>query len=277
MTNTNRPYLALPNGSHRHEYLGQALVHRHTHDGPHGYYEHDEDVFTRLPIHRTEAGFPRCATCDGGGCYDCTRPGLDIVTVTEPTPQQPAMLRTIPLDVDDCRAMVASEYWAANTAPGANGCIEWTGPRTLNGYGIVGKRGPLEGRYAHRVATVAILGRDLQPGLVPDHVCRNPPCVTPAHLLERAGEADHGRRACRVCQAAHGRAQAALVSAARIALGITRAALRAEHGTAFRALTTILTNHGIDPARVLQDRLSDEDLRVLRCHSGQYGDLARSI
>jgi len=25
-----------------------------------------------LPIHRTEAGYPRCATCDGGGCFDCT-------------------------------------------------------------------------------------------------------------------------------------------------------------------------------------------------------------
>ena len=25
-----------------------------------------------LPIHRTEAGYPRCATCDGGGCLDCT-------------------------------------------------------------------------------------------------------------------------------------------------------------------------------------------------------------
>ena len=27
-----------------------------------------------LPIHRTEAGWPRCSTCDGGGCYDCTDP-----------------------------------------------------------------------------------------------------------------------------------------------------------------------------------------------------------
>lgn len=27
-----------------------------------------------LPIHRTEAGYPRCATCDGGGCLDCTDP-----------------------------------------------------------------------------------------------------------------------------------------------------------------------------------------------------------
>ena len=27
-----------------------------------------------LPLHRTEAGFPRCSTCDGGGCPDCTDP-----------------------------------------------------------------------------------------------------------------------------------------------------------------------------------------------------------
>lgn len=28
---------------HRHEYHGQALVHSHPHQGPHGYYEHPED------------------------------------------------------------------------------------------------------------------------------------------------------------------------------------------------------------------------------------------
>ena len=27
-----------------------------------------------LPQHRTEAGWPRCGTCDGGGCLDCTDP-----------------------------------------------------------------------------------------------------------------------------------------------------------------------------------------------------------
>lgn len=27
-----------------------------------------------LPVHRTEAGYPNCATCDGGGCFDCTDP-----------------------------------------------------------------------------------------------------------------------------------------------------------------------------------------------------------
>ena len=29
---------------------------------------------TALPLHRTEAGWPNCSTCDGGGCPDCTDP-----------------------------------------------------------------------------------------------------------------------------------------------------------------------------------------------------------
>ena len=35
-----------------------------------------EDVTERspLPLHRTEAGYPHCSTCDGGGCLDCTDP-----------------------------------------------------------------------------------------------------------------------------------------------------------------------------------------------------------
>lgn len=32
------------------------------------------DDYRQLPIHRTEAGYPNCATCDGGGCLDCTDP-----------------------------------------------------------------------------------------------------------------------------------------------------------------------------------------------------------
>lgn len=50
---------------------------------PWGRLEHPEgppedlDAFGRvrrfdLPIHRTEAGYPNCSTCDGGGCPDCT-------------------------------------------------------------------------------------------------------------------------------------------------------------------------------------------------------------
>lgn len=34
----------------------------------------DNETPTPLPIHRTEAGYPNCSTCDGGGCPDCTDP-----------------------------------------------------------------------------------------------------------------------------------------------------------------------------------------------------------
>lgn len=38
------PYVRLPDGRHRHEYLHQALEHRHADgDRPHGYFEHPED------------------------------------------------------------------------------------------------------------------------------------------------------------------------------------------------------------------------------------------
>jgi hypothetical protein len=32
------------------------------------------EVAEPLPLHRTEAGYPHCSTCDGGGCSDCTDP-----------------------------------------------------------------------------------------------------------------------------------------------------------------------------------------------------------
>lgn len=38
-------------------------------------YDYDDyDDYRYLPIHRTEAGYPNCATCEGGGCLDCTDP-----------------------------------------------------------------------------------------------------------------------------------------------------------------------------------------------------------
>ena len=40
--------------------------------------DYDEwlDEHMPLPLHRTQATYPRsaCSTCDGGGCFDCTDP-----------------------------------------------------------------------------------------------------------------------------------------------------------------------------------------------------------
>lgn len=96
-------------------------------------------------------------------------------------------------------------------------CWEWRGLRTApNGYGRVivdGKR-----LMAHRVVYEACVGA-IPDGLVIDHLCRNKPCVNPAHLEpvtqtenvrralpyyeKRAAKCGHdreGRRNCRECQ-----------------------------------------------------------------------------
>lgn len=60
------------------------------------------------------------------------------------------------------------------------GCIEFTGSRDHHDYGRLGKEGRTTG--AHRAAYEMVRGPipDDLPHL--DHLCRNPPCVNPAHL-----------------------------------------------------------------------------------------------
>jgi hypothetical protein len=63
------------------------------------------------------------------------------------------------------------------------GCIVWLGQRKAQGYGKVTARDAF-GNYglgAHRVAALLKFG-SIEPGLVIDHLCRNPPCVNPDHL-----------------------------------------------------------------------------------------------
>lgn len=55
---------------HRHWRSGDMPTHRRGDDCP----ATDEEADSALPLHRTEAGWPRCSTCDGGGCPDCTDP-----------------------------------------------------------------------------------------------------------------------------------------------------------------------------------------------------------
>jgi hypothetical protein len=62
-----------------HRYCGASGEHYpHTWRGLSGLYCPGKRVIPPevrpLPIHRTEAGYPNCSTCDGGGCPDCTDP-----------------------------------------------------------------------------------------------------------------------------------------------------------------------------------------------------------
>ena len=87
----------------------------------------------------------------------------------------------LPLSVDDCRRVVSSFFWLANTQHADTGCILWLGSKTkLDGYGRV----PVGRRMfvAHRVYWVAANGRDVPDGAVLDHLCRVRECVNPRHL-----------------------------------------------------------------------------------------------
>ena len=57
-------------------------------------------------------------------------------------------------------------------------CWEWTGYR-VRGYGRFNWNSKYSG--AHRIAYEALVG-SIPAGLVIDHLCRNPPCVNPAHM-----------------------------------------------------------------------------------------------
>lgn len=60
-----------------------------------------------------------------------------------------------------------------------NGCIEWTGCVSSNGYGTLRIQGTQYG--AHRVAYMLSVGQ-IPPGMHVDHLCRHRLCVNPVHL-----------------------------------------------------------------------------------------------
>lgn len=62
----------------------------------------------------------------------------------------------------------------------SDGCWEWTGSKTAQGYGNVRLPTGTNG-YAHRVAYTLAIG-EIPAGKVLDHLCRNRSCVRPDHL-----------------------------------------------------------------------------------------------
>jgi hypothetical protein len=60
-------------------------------------------------------------------------------------------------------------------------CWLWLGSKSAKGYGHFYLR-PSVFIPAHRYAYERIMGVQIPRGLQLDHLCRNPPCVNPAHL-----------------------------------------------------------------------------------------------
>jgi hypothetical protein len=84
-------------------------------------------------------------------------------------------------------------FWAKVDKDGPGGCWIWTGA-LVRGYGQTS----IHGRkrvYTHRFSWELHRG-PIPPGLVLDHLCRNPPCCNPDHL-EPVTNLENLRRAVR--------------------------------------------------------------------------------
>lgn len=78
-------------------------------------------------------------------------------------------------------AVIAARFWAkVDVSAGPSGCWLWTAARNDLGYGRFTVR-PRQ-MDAHRWAWLLTTGSLPAKGLELDHLCRNPPCVNPAHL-----------------------------------------------------------------------------------------------
>lgn len=122
-------------------------------------------------------------------CAYCGRPFMPPAYVTKPGQWEKAKHCSISCGRKNGKArprkplptgVSYAERFLGKVAPNAsNGCWEWAGHRAPTGYGQVNRNGVTA--YAHRVAYELAVG-PIPDGLHLDHLCRNPPCVNPAHL-----------------------------------------------------------------------------------------------
>lgn len=100
------------------------------------------------------------------------------LSVSDPQAVQAAALAAVDrlIAVGDARLPV--RFWAK--VSNAGGCWVWTGAKTNpGGYGKFNFEG--SSWRAHRLSYERLVAA-IPAGKVLDHLCRNPPCVNPAHL-----------------------------------------------------------------------------------------------
>lgn len=89
------------------------------------------------------------------------------------------------IDLDGCPFTYADAERLLSYVEMGEGCWEWQGGRSHNGYGIFNAPRPGGGRIskrAHRLMFV-LDGGEIPPGMTLDHrECSNPPCVRRSHL-----------------------------------------------------------------------------------------------
>lgn len=108
----------------------------------------------------------------------------------------------------------AERFWArVERSRAPNGCWLWTGARMAKGYGLMHLSEPRDTVLVHRFSYMLNVG-PIPTGLNVCHVCDNPPCVRPSHLMlgtaasNNQDKARKGRAACpRLSGERHGRAK----------------------------------------------------------------------
>ncbi len=83
-----------------------------------------------------------------------------------------------------------TQFWARVERGPDDACWPWRGTKHRLGYGVFNSAG--RSTLSHRYAYELLIG-PIPAGLELDHLCRNPPCVNPAHL-EAVTHAENIRR-----------------------------------------------------------------------------------